>query len=182
MGRQGFWRAENFKLQRWIVGAGFGERSLSFRFWRFGRRDQAENARAFSECIRSRERFLFQRNVLIALGADEGCVSAAIRLPEHIAAHRASATYGNPDCGSFVGSHWRLAGCECGGIIHWNAFAPEWKATLVMSCSLCSALRLSSSKRIGVRLFTSTASAMNSQRGGVSAGAAAGGDGEWMER
>jgi hypothetical protein len=93
------------RLQRWIVGAGFGERSLSFRFWRFGRRDQAENARAFSECIRGRERFLFQRNVLIALGADEGCVSAAIRLPEHIAAHGASATYGNPDCGSFVGRH-----------------------------------------------------------------------------
>jgi hypothetical protein len=93
------------RLQRWIVGAGFGERSLSFRFWWFGRRDQAENARAFSECIRSRERFLFQRNVLIALGANQGCVSAAIRLPEHIAAHGASATYGNPDCGSFVGRH-----------------------------------------------------------------------------
>jgi hypothetical protein len=43
-------------------------------------------------------------------------------------------------------------------------------------------VRQSSSKRIGVRLFTNTASAMNSQRSGVSAGAAAGGDGEWMER
>ena len=122
------WGELQFGLHRWIVGTGFGERSFSFRFWWFGRRDQAENGRAFSECICSRESFLFQRNVLIALGANESCVSAAIRLPEHIAAHGASATYGNPDCGSFVGSHQRLAGCECGGIIHWNAAAPEWKA------------------------------------------------------
>ena len=43
----------------------------------------------------------------------------------------------------------RLAGCECGGIIHWNTFPPEWKATLVFELQLAQCWRKSAGERVG---------------------------------
>src|SRR5579859_405099 len=103
-----------FRLQSRIVGAGFGEGFSSVRHGRFGRSDETQNLCAFTEAIRGRQRLLFQRNVLVTGCAKERCVSSAIRLPEHIAAHDAPATYRNPNLGSFVRSHNLLAGGECG--------------------------------------------------------------------
>src|SRR5690242_16703212 len=98
----GKWR---FRLQRWIVGAGFGEGFSSFRLWRFGRSNQTQNLRAFTEVVRSSKRFLLKGNGLVARRTNERRVSLAICLPEHIAAHDAPATHRNPHCGSFVRSH-----------------------------------------------------------------------------
>jgi hypothetical protein len=63
---------------------------------------------------------LFQRNVLVALCTNEGCVSAAVRLSEHIAAHDTPATYRNPHCGSFVRCHESPRVMRMQGIIQWN--------------------------------------------------------------
>src|ERR1700723_1156193 len=105
-------RKRRFRLQGWIVGAGFGGRFFSFRFGWPGRSDQIQNSRAFPEFTRGHDRLLLKSNVLVALRTNQGCVGTAVRLPEHVEAHDAPATHRNPHCGSLVSSHQSLAASE----------------------------------------------------------------------
>src|SRR6185437_4901512 len=98
-------REQQFRLQRWIVGTRFLERFSSFRLGWFRRSNQTQNSRAFPEVIRCRQGLLLKRNVLVTQCTNKRCVSPAIRLSEHIAAHDTPATYRNPHRGSIIQSH-----------------------------------------------------------------------------